>query len=57
MAKNSVAVVYYNLALINRLKKDDVAYKKYLTLAKDTAHGEIERRLKVDPRLAPERAL
>jgi hypothetical protein len=54
MARVSQAIVYYNVALINRSKKDDVACGKYLSLAKETSHTEIERRLKVDPRFSPE---
>ena len=53
MARTSKAIVYYNVALINRVKKDDVSYKKYLNLAKEISHDEIERRLKVDPRFNP----
>jgi hypothetical protein len=48
--QTSKAIVYYNLALINRAKKDDLAFKKYLQLAKDTSPEEIERRLKFDRR-------
>jgi hypothetical protein len=51
IAQDSKAVVYYNIALINRAKKDDAAYKKCLQLAKDTSADEIERRLKLDQRL------
>jgi len=50
VAQTSKAVVYYNLALINRAKKDQGAYTKYLQLAKKTSRDEIDRRLKVDPR-------
>ena len=46
----SKAVVYYNIALINRVKKDDAAYKKYLQLAKDSSAEEIGRRLNLDQR-------
>jgi len=50
VARASKAVVYYNVALINGVKKDGAAYKKYLQMAKDISAEEIERRLKVDPR-------
>ncbi len=51
---NSRAVVYYNIALISRAKKDEPAYKKYLALAKETSPKEVTRRLKVDPRFSSE---
>lgn len=53
MARASKAVVCYNVALIKRAKRDDVAYREYLNLAKETARDEIERRLKVDRRFIP----
>lgn len=46
----SKAIVYYNIALINRFKGDEVNYGRYLRLAKETSRGIIERRLKIDPR-------
>ena len=46
----SKAIVYYNIALINRFKGDEVNYGKYLRLAKETSRGIIQRRLKIDPR-------
>lgn len=50
LADTSKAIVFYNVALINRCKKDEPNYKKYLELAKETSRNQIERRLKVDPR-------
>ncbi len=52
IAESSIAIVYYNLALISLTKKDKVANQKYLQLAKDISHDEIDRRLKVDKRFA-----
>jgi hypothetical protein len=50
-ARASIAIVYYNVALINRAKSNEAECEKYLQLAKDTSDDEIQRRLKVDPRL------
>ncbi len=52
IAKPSIAIVYYNLALINRAKKDEIASQKFLQLAKEISPNEVDRRLKVDNRLA-----
>jgi len=52
IAKASIAIVYYNLALISLAKKDKVANQKYIQLAKDISPAEINRRLKVDKRFA-----
>ena len=57
VADISKAIVFYNVALISRTKKDDSAYKKYLALSKETAPNEIDRRLKVDPRFGPDKPL
>jgi hypothetical protein len=51
MARTSQAVVYYNVALINRVKKNEAECEKYLQLARSVSKDEIQRRLKVDPRL------
>jgi hypothetical protein len=50
VAKSSIAIIYYNLALINRAKKDKVAAQKFLQLAKDISPTEVDRRLRVDTR-------
>jgi len=52
IAKASIAIVYYNLALINRAKKDEIASQKFLQLAKEISSNEVDRRLKVDKRFA-----
>jgi len=52
IANSSIAIVYYNLALISLTKNDKVASQKYLQLAKDISSTEIDRRLKVDKRFA-----
>jgi len=52
--KNSKAIVYYNVALIYRARKDDAGCKKYLALAKKTSQEEVTWRLKVDPRFSLE---
>jgi len=52
MVKASRAIVYYNLALISRTKKDVPGSKKYLQDAKNTSKDSVERRLKIDPRFS-----
>ena len=52
IAKESIAIIYYNLALINRAKKDEVASQKFLQLAREISSNEVGRRLKVDIRFA-----
>lgn len=52
IAKPSIAIVHYNLALISLSRKDDVGRQKYLQLAKEISPAEISRRLKVDKRFA-----
>jgi hypothetical protein len=54
MAYASKAIVYYNVALINKFKNDDVNSQKYLGLAIKTDSSEIKQRLKVDPRFVAE---
>jgi hypothetical protein len=52
VAKSSIAIIYYNLALINRAKKDKVAAQKFLQLAKDISPTEVDRCLRVDTRFS-----
>ncbi|SRR6266568_989112 len=52
IAKASIAIVNYNLALINRAKKDETASQKFLQLAREISPNEVDRRLKVDKRFA-----
>jgi hypothetical protein len=50
IAAASIAVAYYNVALINHARGNDAACKQYLALAKEKSSATIERRMKVDPR-------
>lgn len=52
MAVASRAIVYYNLALIARARKNAESVNRYLDLAKNDCPIDIEKRLRVDPRFS-----